>query len=99
MSGLDEKEELWILTYYEYCYEDYITCYRGFKAINEFEAIQKGKLWIKYLNQEYNESEDEENPDYRFGNMLSSKKDSDFHITDSYLEAAEEHIRQIEDED
>ena len=66
MSGLDEMNKLWILTYEEFHIEDYLTCYRGLIARDKLTAEEKGKLWIKHLNLEYNRSEDTDYPDYKY---------------------------------
>lgn len=66
MSGLDEMDKLWILEYQEFHVEDYITCYRGLRARDKETAEELGKLWVGYLNLEYNNSDDVDLPDYIF---------------------------------
>lgn len=99
MSGLDELDQLWVLEYQEFHIEEYITCYRGIWARNKEDAIKKGKIWIENLNLEFNNSDDENYPDYKYITILFPGVDvSTFIISEATLETAAEFVRQCREE-
>jgi hypothetical protein len=98
MSGLDETGELWIIEYLEYCFEDYISSFRGVIAKNKDDAIDKGKTLIKYFNLEYNCSDDVNNPDYKFQKVFNFGEKSIFRIQEKQLERMKKRILEAEGE-
>lgn len=99
MSGLDEMDKLWILEYQEFHVEDYITCYRGLRARDKLAAEEKGKLWIKYLNSEYDNSEDSDYPDYVYVTITEAGVDfSLFMLSERTFRDAEGVVKKWEEE-
>jgi hypothetical protein len=68
MSGLDEREKLWILQYKEWYGEDWIYCYRGLYATSYDDAVRKAGIWLKYCN--YNYGENDDGDDYVFESLF-----------------------------
>jgi len=81
MSGLDEQEELWVLEYKEWLYEDWIYSFKGFMATSEEDAKKKADILLKYNN--YNYTEDGES--YKFIGVYKAKESFNFFETDEEL--------------
>jgi len=98
MSGIDEVKTLWILEYKEWISEDYIHSYRGIMARDKEEAEKIGRMVVEYYDVNYNESDDEESPDYIFVRILSSIDSSSFIHSDEELLRMEEHLVEYREE-
>ena len=97
MSGLDEMNKLWILEYQEFHIEDYLTCYRGLRARDKEAAEEMGRLWINYLNVEFNNSEDVDYPDYKYVIIIEPCVDASlFVISRKTLRDADELVKKWE---
>lgn len=96
MSGIDEQKSLYIIMYEEWVegHGDYVTSFRGIMARSYEEARYKAQRVINYYNQEYDTSDDGDNPDYKLNRVMSMSEATPlFLISDGSFQGMERALR------